>query len=114
MANHRRIFILVCITIVCLFIAINSLTIKQNVSTKPQKSSFQLQRFFGGTNQEVSVYFISGEEKGPTLLIIAGIHGDESGGYLTADCSTASEFACHSKGKAAGSERRHESPFSPA
>ncbi|MGZ6276806.1 MAG: M14/M99 family metallopeptidase [Syntrophales bacterium] len=31
------------------------------------------------------VYVISGEEKGPTLLIIAGIHGDESGGYLTAE-----------------------------
>ena len=85
MADHRRIFILACITIVCLFIATNSLTIKQNISSKPRESSFQLQKFFGGTNQEVSVYVISGEEKGPTLLIIAGIHGDESGGYLTAE-----------------------------
>ncbi|MGZ3597608.1 MAG: M99 family carboxypeptidase catalytic domain-containing protein [Syntrophales bacterium] len=33
----------------------------------------------------MAVYVISGEEKGPTLLIIAGIHGDESGGYLTAE-----------------------------
>ncbi|MGZ3634686.1 MAG: M14/M99 family metallopeptidase [Syntrophales bacterium] len=85
MANHRRIFILVCTTIVCLFIATNSLTIKQDISSKPKEPSFQLQRFFGGTNQEVAVYVISGEEKGPTLLIIAGIHGDESGGYLTAE-----------------------------
>ena len=85
MANHRRIFILACTTIICLFISTNSLTIKQDVSSKPKKPSFQIQRFFGGTNQEVAVYFISGEEKGPTLLIIAGIHGDESGGYLTAE-----------------------------
>ena len=81
MANHRRIFILVCITIVCL-VAIKRQTI---VSAKPEKPSCQLQKFFAGTNQEVAVYFISGEEKGPTLLIIAGIHGDESGGYLTAE-----------------------------
>jgi hypothetical protein len=33
----------------------------------------------------VTVYFISGKEKGPTLLIFAGIQGDESGGYLTAE-----------------------------
>jgi len=85
MANHRRIFILICVTILCLLIATNSLTIKQDVPSKPPKSSFQLQKFFSGTNQEVSVYFIFGEEKGPTLLIIAGIHGDESGGYLTAE-----------------------------
>jgi hypothetical protein len=85
MANHRRIFILVCTTVVCLFIATNSLTVKQDVSSKPKKPTSQLQRFFAGTNQEVAVYFISGEEKGPTLLIIGGIHGDESGGYLTAE-----------------------------
>jgi hypothetical protein len=41
--------------------------------------------FFKGTDQEVEVYSQSGREAGPTVLIFAGIHGDESGGYLTAD-----------------------------
>jgi len=45
----------------------------------------QIQKHFEGTNQEFSVYRLSGREKGPALLIIAGIHGDESGGYLTAE-----------------------------
>ena len=41
--------------------------------------------FFRGTDQEVEVYYHSGKEPGSTMLIFAGIHGDESGGYLTAD-----------------------------
>ena len=41
--------------------------------------------FFKGTDQEVEVYYHFGRETGPTVLIFAGIHGDESGGYLTAD-----------------------------
>jgi len=85
MANHRRIFILVCITLVLLLFAANSLIVEQDVSPGPAKPRVQVQRFFDGTNQEVSVYFVFGEEKGPTLLIFAGIHGDESGGYLTAE-----------------------------
>ena len=85
MANYRRIFVLVCITLVCLLFVVNSLIIRQIVPSKPSESCVQIQRFFGGTNQEVTVYFISGKEKGPTLLIFAGIHGDESGGYLTAE-----------------------------
>jgi len=55
----------------------------------PYKFSSQteqkIQRFFIGTNQQVDVYFISGKKKGPTLLIFAGIHGDESAGYLTCE-----------------------------
>ena len=85
MANYRRIFVLVCITLVCLLFVVNSLIIRQIVPSKPSESCVQIQRFFGGTNQEVTVYSISGKEKGPTLLIFAGIHGDESGGYLTAE-----------------------------
>jgi hypothetical protein len=41
--------------------------------------------FFKGTDQEVEIYYHFGKEPGPTVLIFAGIHGDESGGYLTAD-----------------------------
>jgi hypothetical protein len=85
MANNRRIYVLIFITLVCLLCVINSLIIRQNVPSTPSESRLQIQRFFGGTNQEVVVYDISGKEKAPTLLIFAGIHGDESGGYLTAE-----------------------------
>jgi len=49
------------------------------------KQYVQVHRYFDGTNQAVPVYVISGKERGPTLLIFAGIHGDESGGYLTVE-----------------------------
>jgi hypothetical protein len=45
----------------------------------------EAETFFKGTDQEVEVYYHSGRKTGPTVLIFAGIHGDESGGYLTAD-----------------------------
>jgi hypothetical protein len=41
--------------------------------------------FFKGSDQEVDVYHLQGREGGPTVLVFSGIHGDESGGYLTAD-----------------------------
>lgn len=85
MANYWRIYVLVCTLCVSLFFAAHSLTIRQNVSLTPSKPYVQVHRFLGGTNQEVAVHFISGEEKGPALLIFAGIHGDESGGYITAE-----------------------------
>ena len=46
---------------------------------------YQQNKFFEQTSQEVTVHFISGKEKGPTLLIFGGIHGDEAAGYLTAE-----------------------------
>ena len=49
------------------------------------KTFFESQTFFKGSDQEVNVYHFLGSETGPTMLIFAGIHGDESGGYLTAD-----------------------------
>jgi hypothetical protein len=49
------------------------------------KSFSKVGIFFKGTDQEVEIYHHSGKESGPTVLIFAGIHGDESGGYLTAD-----------------------------
>jgi len=82
MANHRRIFILVGIAAVCLFFTVIYLV--SNYKTY-SKQAVQVHRYFDGTNQAVSVYVISGKEKGPALLIFAGIHGDESGGYLTAE-----------------------------
>ncbi|GHV57240.1 hypothetical protein FACS189460_3450 [Deltaproteobacteria bacterium] len=41
--------------------------------------------FWAGTPQEVEVYKIAGREKGPTVMIIGGIQGDEPGGFLSAD-----------------------------
>ena len=45
----------------------------------------EVNAFFQGSDQEVEVYRLFGKEKGPTVLIFAGLHGDESGGYITAD-----------------------------
>lgn len=47
------------------------------VSAASPEQSRKVQRFFGGTNQEVTVYTIHGENSGPTLLVFTGIHGDE-------------------------------------
>jgi hypothetical protein len=48
-------------------------------------AEYQSKVYFAQTRQEVTVHHIRGEESGPTLLIIAGMHGDEAGGYLTAE-----------------------------
>jgi hypothetical protein len=45
----------------------------------------QTKAYFLETRQALTVHTIRGRQPGPTLLIIAGIHGDESGGYLTAE-----------------------------
>jgi hypothetical protein len=45
----------------------------------------EAEAFFKGSDQEVEVYHLFGRERGPTVLIFAGIHGDESGGHLTAE-----------------------------
>jgi hypothetical protein len=50
-----------------------------------RQSLSETKTFFEGSDQEVVVYHLQGREAGPTVLIFAGIHGDESGGYLTAD-----------------------------
>ena len=49
------------------------------------KTFSETQTFFKGSDQEVNVYYLFGRETGPTMLIFGGIHGDESGGYLTVD-----------------------------
>jgi len=45
----------------------------------------QLTTYFKDTEYELNVYKINGVKKGPTLMIIGGIQGDEPGGYLSAD-----------------------------
>jgi hypothetical protein len=49
------------------------------------RSYSEVKTFFKGSDQEVEVYHLFGREPGPTVLIFAGIHGDESAGYLAAD-----------------------------
>ena len=44
--------------------------------------------FLQGTDQEFEVYKIQGREKGPTVMILGGIHGDEPGAFLSADLHT--------------------------
>jgi hypothetical protein len=85
MANYWRIYVLVFSLFIAVFCVSDFFTIRQSISSKPSKPFVHVQRFFSGTNQEVAVHIISGEEGGPALLIFAGIHGDEAGGYLTAE-----------------------------
>ncbi len=47
------------------------------VSASTPEQTRTVQRYFNGTNQELAVYTIAGNNPGPTLLIFAGIHGDE-------------------------------------
>ncbi len=58
----------------------------KNFSYEKQRQPLsETKTFFKGSDQEVVVYHLQGRGAGPTVLIFAGIHGDESGGYLTAD-----------------------------
>lgn len=41
--------------------------------------------FFQGTNHELNVYRIYGQQPGKTILLIGGIQGDEPGGFLSVD-----------------------------
>ena len=41
--------------------------------------------YFEGTDHELHVFRIHGEQPGKTLLLIGGIQGDEPGGFLSAD-----------------------------
>jgi hypothetical protein len=55
--------------------------------------AYQRTAHFQATRQELIVHTIRGKEPGPTLLIIAGMHGDEEGGYLTAERYTGVRLA---------------------
>jgi len=62
----------ICRCIAVLFVLF--LLLVQNSEAQEARS---VQKYFSGTNQEVTVYTIKGETSGPTVLIFAGIHGDE-------------------------------------
>jgi hypothetical protein len=84
MANRRRIETVVFFT---LLTAILSLSIPAPLSAEETAafSDYRQKTYFPKTSQALKVHFISGQEKGPTLLVFGGIHGDEEAGYLTAE-----------------------------
>ncbi len=88
MADYRRIDVLMkrfqnskkTLTLSCTLLAglfLLSVFTSTASSAATSEQSKKIQKFFSGTNQEVTVYTIHGENSGPTLLIFAGIHGDE-------------------------------------
>jgi hypothetical protein len=84
MANHRRItnIVLFCVFTVFLFPPIPPLLFAEEAVSTP---AYRQKIYFPKTRQQLTVHFISGLEKGPTLLVFGGIHGDERAGYLTAE-----------------------------
>jgi hypothetical protein len=86
-ANHRR------IKIVAAFASLTVLLLAfflwrypgRTADREPVSPPYQRQTYFAHTQQELAVHFLSGREKGPTLLIFGGIHGDEKAGYLAAE-----------------------------
>jgi hypothetical protein len=84
MANHRRIKALIIshLFAISLFKLIPPLLFAQEAGPSPD---YHQKTFFPQTQQEVTVHFISGYEKGPTLLVFGGIHGDEQAAYLAAE-----------------------------
>ncbi|HHK60188.1 MAG TPA: hypothetical protein ENJ73_00495, partial [Desulfobacterales bacterium] len=55
------------------------------VSSQSAWGQIRHEVFLANTDHELHVYRITGQEPGPTLMIIGGIQGDEPGSYLTAD-----------------------------
>ena len=86
MANYRRITAIVFFSIlaVFLFLSIRQYLFAEKKAPLPAPA-YQQKTYFPQTSQEVTVHFISGQEKGPTLLVFGGIHGDEAAGYLAAE-----------------------------
>lgn len=84
MANHRRIKNVVFSYVITffLFLSFPPLLFAKEAVTAP---AYQQKIYFPKTRQELTVHFISGLKKGPTLLVFGGIHGDEQAGYLTAE-----------------------------
>jgi hypothetical protein len=86
MANYRRITAIVFFSIlaVFLFLSIRQYLFAEKKAPLPA-AAYQQKTYFPQTSQEVTVHFISGQEKGQTLLVFGGIHGDETAGYLAAE-----------------------------
>jgi hypothetical protein len=73
-------------TIIGLFFLAGSLRSSSPPNPKEEARTYsEIKTFFKGSDQEVEVYHLFGKEPGPTVLIFAGVHGDESAGYLAAD-----------------------------
>jgi hypothetical protein len=81
MDNFRRICLLAGAMFLVLCFGFHDLAAEKG-RTLPESHT---QAYFQETRQELTVHTIRGRQEGPTLLIIAGIHGDEAGGYLTAE-----------------------------
>jgi hypothetical protein len=81
MDNFRRVCLLAVAVFLVLCFRFNDLAAEKG-QTLPES---QTKAYFQETRQELTVHTIRGRQKGPTLLIVAGIHGDEAGGYLTAE-----------------------------
>ena len=84
MANHRRIKTVAFFTVTAAFLllSIPSLLFAEETTAFP---AYQQRTYFPKTSQALTVHMISGQEKGPTLVVFGGIHGDEEAGYLTAE-----------------------------
>lgn len=70
----------------CLFVSMAflwSLLIPEELYAKTEHETY-----FSNTDYELNVFKIYGREKGKTLMVMGGIQGDESGGYLAADLYT--------------------------
>jgi hypothetical protein len=81
MDNYRRVCLLAVAAFLVLCFRFDGLTAEKSQAS-PESQSVT---YFPQTRQELTVHHIRGKEPGPTLLIIAGIHGDEAGGYLSAE-----------------------------
>lgn len=81
MGDFRRICFLAVVMFLLLCFGFHDLAAEKG---RTHSESFT-RAYFQETRQEVTVHTIRGRQEGPTLLIIAGIHGDEAGGYLTAE-----------------------------
>ncbi len=84
MADHRRVKTVALGFAIAAFLLLIPNSRLLAVRTPPTTHHRQ-STYFARTPQEVTVHFISGREKGPTLLVIGGIHGDEKAGYLAAE-----------------------------
>jgi hypothetical protein len=84
MADHRRIKIVALSCVIPAFLLLITHSRLSAAKTPPPAHHRQI-TYFARTPQSLTVHFISGREKGPTLLVFGGIHGDEKAGYLAAE-----------------------------
>jgi hypothetical protein len=86
MAHYRRISTIACLGLLAVLLSLSiffdPFTEKKTPLSVPASTQ---KTYFPQTRQEVRVHFIAGRERGPTLLIFGGIHGDEAAGYLAAE-----------------------------